>query len=138
MENTQCTSCKMIYYCDKQHQTQDWKNHKSLCRKLTKEASLAEIETESTEKVTVEKAEDHTCKISHLKNQLEDKYLKMNEAQRDTMKDYIQEMNKADGKLMEKEYEEKYGTMNDAQKDMFRIYVKELKVKKLKENRGKM
>ena len=31
-----CCKCKKIYYCCKEHQTEDWNNHKQICRKISK------------------------------------------------------------------------------------------------------
>lgn len=27
-----CSACKLVSYCGKEHQKNDWKNHKTLCR----------------------------------------------------------------------------------------------------------
>ncbi|XP_039282568.1 egl nine homolog 1 [Nilaparvata lugens] len=31
-----CSRCRSVHYCSKDHQCQDWENHKRLCRKLSK------------------------------------------------------------------------------------------------------
>ena len=28
-----CSKCKLIYYCDRNCQVKDWKNHKLVCKK---------------------------------------------------------------------------------------------------------
>lgn len=30
--NQKCGGCHLIYYCTKEHQKTDWKNHKKQCR----------------------------------------------------------------------------------------------------------
>lgn len=29
-----CTGCRMVSYCNKEHQKQHWKEHKSVCRPI--------------------------------------------------------------------------------------------------------
>lgn len=31
---SRCSGCKIVYYCCKEHQANDWKNHKKVCKKL--------------------------------------------------------------------------------------------------------
>ena len=32
--NEHCAKCKMVYYCSRDHQTEDWNNHKGNCKVL--------------------------------------------------------------------------------------------------------
>jgi hypothetical protein len=31
-----CSQCKLVYYCSKEHQLQDWKNHRTYCNYIYK------------------------------------------------------------------------------------------------------
>lgn len=37
-----CAKCKTVAYCSKEHQKQDWKSHKELCKKLASDTSRAD------------------------------------------------------------------------------------------------
>lgn len=45
---SRCSGCKIVYYCCKEHQTSDWKNHKKVCKKL-KESFKNEEDLEQME-----------------------------------------------------------------------------------------
>ncbi len=38
-----CSQCKIVYYCSREHQLQDWKEHKKVCRKMTSNEKDAPI-----------------------------------------------------------------------------------------------
>ena len=54
-----CAKCKTVYYCTREHQTQDWRNHKTDCKKLAAQVSTSEDTTSKTSSATNVKTEQH-------------------------------------------------------------------------------
>jgi hypothetical protein len=47
-----CSGCKVVRYCSKEHQTQDWHLHKSICSKIKKRRTKLEKEENAVRNAT--------------------------------------------------------------------------------------
>ena len=43
-----CSKCKLQFYCSKQCQKEDWKNHKAICKEVSKAAEFKEASEPAT------------------------------------------------------------------------------------------
>lgn len=47
-----CGSCTRVWYCSREHQVEDWRNHKLSCRKILSEDGEVDTDAEMLQKMT--------------------------------------------------------------------------------------
>ena len=57
-----CASCKIVYYCGKQHQVADWKSHKMACKQLKRSNDLGSLGSD----MAAERNSPQACQASRL------------------------------------------------------------------------